>query len=219
MATLPNHQCHQLQTIVQAHLQERLQARDYVYLPACNQFRRLTPSGFQCVILTWSPFEDACMLELHLGVRHDAVEDIAFSFTNGLSGFQPHSLTLVTPIARLYDEHSQRFVVRNEKEALATAEAIAERLFSRGISFLEKYTRLEAVDALFNSQPAEPAPFIHNQLQRCLRAVAIARLSFRNDFERLAVAYRRQLQNLGAAEVVLERYDKLLGYLRRSVLN
>jgi hypothetical protein len=214
MASLPNHQSHQLQQLVQGFLQGRLQERGYVYLPQFNQFRRLTPAGFQSVILNWTPHQDACILEVQLGIRHDAVEDIASPFTNGLTGFQAQSLTLVTPMAKLYDEPSQRFTLRNAQDAQAAAEAIAERLFSRGVGFLEKYSRLEAVDSLFNAKPAEPVSFVHNQFHRCLKALAIARLNFRADFERLAVAYRVQLQNIGASEVVLERYDRLLRYLR-----
>lgn len=196
------------------HLKAYLAQRDFFYVPAWNQFRRLTPTGFQSVIVSWSPYPDQSVLEIHVGVRHDAVENLAFPFTNGLPGFQPNSMTLVTPLARLYDEPHQRFGVATEADVKEVLPLIISRLQTRGVSFLEKYTRLEALDALFNARPGEPVQLVHNQLHRCLRAIAVARLVLRRDFESLGAFYRRQLGFLAAPAAILERYERLLLYLR-----
>lgn len=195
-------------------LKSFLAARDFFFLPEWNQFRRLTPAGFQSVIISWSPYEDLSVLEVHLGIRHDAVENIAFPFTNGLPGFQQNSMTVVTPLSKLFGEPYQRFGVQTEEDVLKASQEILNRLSTRGVSFLEKYSRLEAVDTLFNAQPSEPIPLIHNQVHRCLRAIAIARLSLRRDFESLGGFYRRQLKNLCAPEPIIDRYERLLLYLR-----
>jgi hypothetical protein len=78
---------------------------------------------------------------------------------------------------------------------------------------------LENVDNLYNSDPETPTLYLHNHLHRCIRAIAIARLSLRPDFERLAIAYREQLKKLGVTELVLDRYDRLWRFLRTYSMN
>jgi hypothetical protein len=52
-----------------------------------------------------------------------------------------------------------------------------------------------------------------------MRAIAIARLSLRPDFENLAASYRDQLKKMGVTEIVLDRYDRLWRFLRTYSLN
>jgi hypothetical protein len=52
-----------------------------------------------------------------------------------------------------------------------------------------------------------------------MRAIAIARLSLRPDFERLANVYCEQLKKSGVTELVLDRYDRLWRFLRTYSMN
>ena len=79
-----------------------LEEFDYQWYPKFRQYRRETNLGFQCVILAFTHYEDLSLLEAHAGIRLDAVENLAFPFTRGLSGFRDDSMTLVTPLSRLF---------------------------------------------------------------------------------------------------------------------
>ncbi len=208
-----------LKNQIQEELKKRLAERDYFFMPQLNQFRRVTPTGFQCIILNWIPGDNVHILEVNLGVRHDAVEDLAHPFTQGLPELQSNNFTLFTPLGKLFEQPIQRFSICCEDDILPAVNAIQKGILSRGISFLERYTRLENVDNLYNSDPETPTIYLHNHLHRCMRAIAIARLSLRPDFERLAAAYREQLKKLGVTELVLDRYDRLWRFLRTYSMN
>lgn len=219
MSSIHFHHSSLLKNQIQEELKKRLVERDYFFVPQLNQFRRVTPTGYQCIILNWIPSGDSHVLEVYLGVRHDAVEDLALPFTNGLPELQNNNFTLFTSLSKLFEQPVQRFNICNEEDILPAVNEIQKGIFSRGISFLERYTRLENVDNLYNADPESPIVYLHNQLHRCMRAIAIARLSLRPDFERLAVSYREQLKQMGVAEVVLDRYDRLWRYLRTYSMN
>lgn len=208
-----------LKNQIQEELKKLLAERDYFFMPQLNQFRRVTPTGFQCIILNWIPGDNVQILEVNLGVRHDAVEDLAHPFTQGLPELQSNNFTLFTPLGKLFEQPIERFSICCEDDILPAVNAIQKGILSRGISFLERYTRLENVDNLYNTDPETPTIYLHNQLHRCMRAIAIARLSLRPDFERLAAAYREQLKKLGVTELVLDRYDRLWRFLRTYSMN
>lgn len=219
MGSLHAPQSSSLKTQIQEELKKRLAERDYFFMPQLNQFRRVTPTGFQCIILNWIPSENGQVLEVNLGVRHDAVEDLAYPFTSGLPELQSNNFTLFTSLGKLFEQPMQRFSIHDEADILPAVNAIQKGIMSRGISFLERYTRLENVDNLYNTDPNTPLIYLHNHMHRCMRAIAIARLSLRPDFERLAASYRDQLQKMGVAELVLDRYDRLWRFLRTYSMN
>lgn len=219
MSSLHVQQTSLLKHQIQEELKKCLAERDYFFMPQLNQFRRVTPTGFQCIILNWIPGENGHVLEINLGVRHDAVEDLAQPFTSGLPELQSNNFTLFTSLGKLFEQPAARFAIRSEADIWPAIQAIQKGILSRGISFLERYTRLENVDNLYNSDPNSPLMYLHNHLHRCMRAIAIARLSLRPDFERLAASYREQLTRMGVTDLVLDRYDRLWRFLRTYSLN
>ncbi|MDX2071773.1 MAG: hypothetical protein SFV55_25295 [Haliscomenobacter sp.] len=219
MSSLHVQQSNLLKNQIQEALKKRLAERDFFFMPQLNQFRRVTPTGFQCVVLNWIPGDNVQILEVYLGVRHDAVEDLAQPFTQGLPELQSNNFTLFTPLGKLFEQPFERFSICCEEDILPAVNAIQKGILSRGISFLERYTRLENVDNLYNTDPETPTLYLHNHLHRCMRAIAIARLSLRPDFERLANAYCQQLKKSGVTDLVLDRYDRLWRFLRTYSMN
>lgn len=200
-------------------LVSKLRGKDYVYTPQWEQFRKPTASGFQSLILSISSYPDVSIFELHLGVRLDAVENLAYPFTNGLMGFQANSMTLVSPLAKLHGRAFQRFEIAPTGDVDAPLAEIAGQLERGGLSFLEKYNRLEEMEQLFNRHPHHPLPLVHNQINRCLRGLVLARLANRTGFEKLASLYRNRLQVLRAPDATLHKYDRLRSYLRSYTPN
>lgn len=187
----------------------------FTWLPHLHQFRKSTERGFTCIILSVSDHEESSLVEAHLGIRIDDVENIAFPFTNGLPGFQPDSMTIVTPLAKLYGQPFQRFEVASQRSAAEAVVAIQGQLQDKGLKFLNQYSSLEDMEALYNEKPEEQLQLVHNQANRCFRAVAMARLLPRKDFEQLVETYGRRLETeLHAPQSTLEKYTRLVNFLR-----
>jgi len=200
-------------------LASRLEDKDFVYTPQWEQFRKTTSGGFQSLILSISEYPDISLFELHLGIRLNAVENLAYPFTNGLMGFQANSMTLVTPLAKLHGHAFQRFELSPGEAVDKPMEEIGKQLENGGFSFMEKYHSLEEMEKLFNRHPHHPLPLVHNQINRCLRGLVLAKLINRTDFEKLASLYRERLQVLRAPDATIHKYDRLRSYLRTYAPN
>lgn len=188
--------------------------KGFLHLPQWEQFRKPTPTGFQAVIISLADYDDLSLLEIHLGVRQDAVENLAYPFTNGLMGFRENSMTLVTPLAKLHGHAYQRFELKDMPDMSAPLEQITEQLLKGGFSFLSKYTRIEEMEQLYNRHPKHHLPLVHNQINRCLRGIVLARLNHRTDFDQMAGIYHQRLQELRAPEVTIQKFERLRDYLR-----
>ncbi len=187
----------------------------FTWLPHLHQFRKSTERGFTCIILSVSDHEESSLAEAHLGIRIDDVENIAFPFTNGLPGFQPDSMTLVTPLAKLFGKAFERFEITDKRSAAETVTAIQGQLQDKGLKFLQQYSSLEDMEALYNEAPEASLKLVHNQSNRCFRAVVMARLLLRRDFENLVETYGRRLETeLHAPQSTLDKYARLVNFLR-----
>jgi hypothetical protein len=197
-------------------LRPRLEAAGFSWHAPLHQFRRATPAGFVCVILAVSDFVDSALVEAHLGIRIDRVERLVFDHLNGAPGFRADSMTLVTPLARLYERRSQRFAVSDRASAAAAATQVAQQLDERGLSFLDTFSELLPLERLFNGAPEETVSLLHNPIHRCFRGLALAKLGDRPDLPALYATYREQLKEPYAADWALVPFTALaqglLGY-------
>jgi hypothetical protein len=209
----------QEQGVVDA-LAQKLKKHGFDWLPRLHQFRRSSKNGFSCLILSSSPASSGSIMEAHVGLRMDDVENLAFPFTNGLPGFQPDSMTLVTPMARLYDQRFQRLNVKDEKDQEAAALLFGTQLEEAGLPFIEAYSTLAALDLLFNEAPEEPLALVHNQINCCFRGIVLARLTHRSDFEDIVRAYTTALEShLFAPAPTLTKFERLAAFLRHYSMN
>jgi len=205
--------------IVQA-LRPLLAQKGYDWLPRLHQFRKSTKSGFSCLILSISTYEEASLAEAHLGVRIDDVENLAFPFTNGLTGFQPESMSVVSPMAKLFGQRYQRLSLQGPADLPEATATFTRQLEERGFAFLEKYGQLKALDQLLNKQPGETVPLVHNQINRCFRAIVTAKLMQRQDFPDIAAHYADFLADtLYAPKPTLDKYERLRQFLLHYSVN
>ncbi|MFP4089943.1 MAG: hypothetical protein ACLFUB_10150 [Cyclobacteriaceae bacterium] len=189
----------------------------YLLLPK-KQFRKQTKLGFHNVIISVSGSKP-CLIEVNIGVRLDLVEELAYQFTTGLSGYQRDSNTLVTSLGRIIGDPYKRFEAEDHVSVKKAARDIADLMVSEGFYFQEKYDSIKALDQLVNKEPTKKNPFIYNNLHRCLRGVVIARLAENKNFNSLVATYRRSLVRSSTAPPLLERYDKLVNYLKSFSVN
>jgi hypothetical protein len=195
-------------------VQPLFEEKGFHWVPSFKQYRKLTPPGFQCVIFSFSHYAEGSLLEAHLGIRVDMVEQLAFPYTNGLPGFKEDSLTLVTPLARLFGMPFERFDLVNRQDVLQASRKIRYQLNEKGWRFLNDNMRLPHLDQLFNEQPEEYLQLVHNQANRCIRGLTIAKLNQDPNFPILAQIYRQQLEQIPTATDRIRRgFDRLFSFL------
>ncbi|MGB3618239.1 MAG: hypothetical protein WBA12_08970 [Catalinimonas sp.] len=178
---------------------------------AYNQFRRPTEVGFQNMILAFSAYEEETWVEAFVGVRHDQVEELAYPFTSGGYAFRKDSTTLVTSLGKLRGQTHHRFKIQDERGLSRTVRDLQDFMVTDGLEFVERYTALHELDALFNDDPHRPCPYVFNQAHRCFRGLVMARLVARPGFAALCRAYRTHLTTNAALQ---GRFNRLAQFLQ-----
>lgn len=199
---------------IRTSLAPQLEPKGYHWLGRLHQFRREHDDGFTCLILSCSPYEDTCLVEAHVGLRIHEVEEMVFSFTNGVPGFRPDSMTLVTPLARLYQESYQRYEVDGPASAATVAQTLLAQMTERGFPFLGKYRDVPMLNGLYNDTPSEPVPALHNQINRCFRGLVLAKLVQRPHLGELAAMYEQVLERHHAPAQRIQQFQRLTEYLQ-----
>lgn len=191
----------------------------YHWLAGKNQFRQDTPEGFRNLILSVSPYDDAVLVETHLGLRVDAIEELVLRFTRTLPGFYPDAHSVLISQAKLLGRAFMRHAVQDTDELDEVAEALLAFWQQDGQPFLQTHHSLQGVDDLLNVAPDEPCPYLPNQAHRCLKGLTVARLVQRTDFEQLAELYDQALLRTPTGSLLIDGYRRLRGYLRGMSFN
>ena len=203
----------QRQQAIQNALSPFCTEKGFQYLARQNQFRRSTPTGFEAIILSVSHYDDLSLLEIHLGIRNEQIERLAFPFTNGVESFAPDSLTIVSSIGKLKGVKYERHELIDLPSIKQVSSQIIDFLQSKGLAFLENYASITQIDAALNLAPQTPTPLMPNQAHRCLRAITAARLNDHSQFEQLTLTYRQRLIDLHTPAPLVNRYDRLVNFL------
>jgi hypothetical protein len=76
-----------------------------------------------------------------------------------------------------------------------------------GFAFLEKYTKLQALDNLYNHRTELSAKWCNHSYQRCFRGMVIAGIRSRRDPGLLRQKHRQYLLERGYAGQVIQKFD------------
>lgn len=210
---------HPLEEHFHQNIKPFLKEKGFMFVPAFQQYRHLTSIGFQCVIFSFSHYPDASILEVHLGIRADEVEQMAFAFTNGLPGFRSDSLTLVTPMSKLIERSFERYEITDETTSTKAIQEIQRQLDQRAWSFLNQYSRLAQLNKLYNEHPDQALPLVYNQINRCIRGITLAKLTHTDRFTELGEIYRQSLQKSTVLPIHQEKYERLYKFLLSYSMN
>jgi len=187
--------------------------KGFILLPTKHQFRKRTALGFQTLILSTSHYEDTTIFELHLGVRNELIEKMAFQFTNGLSLFQQDSMTLVASMGKLQGQLYQRYDIKNEADAVNAVSIIVEQLEDFGLGWLEKNQSIGAIHQSLNKLPLKKTNYMPNQVYRCFRGLVAAKLANASNYVELKTAYSAYISWLEAPDhqkIAFERLKHVL---------
>jgi hypothetical protein len=193
-------------------LEPYLREQAFVLMPELKQFRKTTDVGFQNLILSFSGRNET-FLEVNIGVRHHAVEELAQQFLDNLPEFRKEANTLVVSIGKLSDTKYFRYKISCQDDIYNSAQQIMDFMNERGFRFLNESCSLASLNKIFNDKPHLPVKYLYNQIHRCFKAIIVARMCHHPQFMDLVENYFVTLHKLGASERSLMEYDRLANYL------
>ncbi|MFN2422832.1 MAG: hypothetical protein ABR572_03560 [Cryomorphaceae bacterium] len=176
-----------------------------------TEFRRKTSFGHSVIIVNLIDGDDATVVDFHIGLRHDLVEKAMSGLFGQRDYYLTDSATLLTDWRLLKsadpEERTKRFKIREIRDVDAIGNAFIDFMDRIGFSFLEKYTKLQALDHLYNHRTAVSAERCNHSYQRCFRAMVIAEIRGRRDLALLREKHRAYLLGRGFAGQVVQKFD------------
>lgn len=200
-------------------LQPVFNAQGYEAIPAKKQFRKSNGSGFKNIIFSMSGDEEEQIINVHMGLRFDLVEDLVCQFLDIPASKEKESNTIIASLSRFHRLPYHRFIITDDSSLQHTCEQIAGFMQHKGFRFLNACEKLKRIDAVVNRKPALSCPYMYNQIHRCFKGITIARLLHRTDFEQLVTIYSNYLYSQWAPRHLIENFDKLANYLRHFSFN
>ena len=200
-------------------LDSYLQDLGYAYVPRWKQYRKATPNGFVSYILSISPYQDECMVELHAGVRVEDVEGIVFPFSNSTPNWQGHSMTVVSPLSKIMGREMERFPVHDFTTATATSYTLLDQIQLYGEVFLRQYQDLVELFMLYNDSPTTKHPILNHRYHRAIRGITIAKLNQSSQLLDLVMIYKEDLIKSRTPQRYIDAFDRLAHFLLHYSLN
>ncbi|MCY7327982.1 MAG: hypothetical protein LH618_05505 [Saprospiraceae bacterium] len=181
--------------------------------PALGIFRSRQPGGWLTVAISESHYPEGNLTELHLGIRHELVEEIVYPFALGLQSPGGEAHTLMVSQGKIAGKGPQREWVRDESDAVLVARQWQQWMLEKGFAWLEIHRETAWLDQLYNDHPDIARQWQPNAFHRSLRAIALAYLTQRPDFRSIVQRGKRDLAAAAAAPELLLRLDGLVGAL------
>jgi hypothetical protein len=179
-----------------------------------KQFRKLTSTGFQNIILSPSYYGPTTLLDVNFGCRNEQVEQIAQQFLPTLTDFRPDANTLLISIGKYKQVSPPRYSIRTEGELDTVCSQITEFFTETGFDLIEQSMSLTTLDSILNDNPAQPCPFVYNQTFRCYKGLTVASLTHNPQFLGLVELYRNQLSQQSQNAYEAMNFDRLVSYLQ-----
>lgn len=173
-----------------------------------KQFRHYTPTGFQSIMLSVSG-HGPYYLDVHLGIRSDQVEHMAYQFTTSPASFANHATTIAPPLHALDISIPKKLTFDSSTDLKAACEYLEVILEDQGLGFLSDSTPVNALDRLLNANPEGESPYMHNQLNRYFRGLVVAKMAQNPDIQHLTDTYHKAIKKRGAPQRVVQNYERL----------
>ncbi|MEZ0541086.1 hypothetical protein [Fibrella arboris] len=187
---------------------------DFALLPEKKQFRKVTPTGFQNIILSPSYYGPTTLLDVNFGCRNEQVEQIAQQFLPTLTDFRPDANTLLISIGKYKQVNPPRYSIRTDSELDSVCTQIIEFFVETGFALLDNSMSLDTLDTILNVNPVQPCPFVYNQTFRCYKGLTVASLTHNPHFLGLIDLYRHQITRQSQNAYEAMNFDRLVSYLQ-----
>jgi hypothetical protein len=183
-------------------------------------YRRSTTFGESAFVCSVTGDDDMAYVKFFLGIRHDLVEK-ALVNGFGLGDYFRHSShTLLIPWSDIdSDQIPNVLPCKGLSDLKAAGDWAISFMDERGFDFLNHYKRLSALDRLFNDKVDLSAKWARHSYLRCFRAMAIARIMNRSDYDRLYQMHRQYLEKRGYGGKITAKFEATFARMKRLSLN
>jgi hypothetical protein len=176
------------------------------------QFREPFEGGFRTFIVSVSVYDTESVVELHLGVRHDAIESFVGKFIGGLTGFKPDMMTIVTSMARVRGEVFRRYVIQNGNDLSDSYSEIEDFVRHIGYQKLHDWSDIRELNKTYNLDPFDLS-LVYNAYNKAIRGITLARFSNNPNYEELKKKYRYFIAYKKYPPGYLTAFDQLTKFL------
>jgi hypothetical protein len=186
----------------------------FLLLPEKKQYRKITETGFQQVMLSPAYYGEEITLDIRFGCRNEQVEQIAQQFLSSQASSHRDANTLLLSISQFSEYTSVRFRIHSEDELLFVCKQIELFFDSIGLDFLTASSSLPALDRLLNGHPEQACPYVFNQIHRFYKGLISASLNHNRQFDGLIDVYRQLLIQQTQNRYELVRFERLIAFLQ-----
>jgi hypothetical protein len=183
-------------------------------------YERKTRFGSSVFIATVTGDEDMAYVKFFTGIRHDLIE-LTLINTFGLNDyFKSGSYSLLLNSSFLDSQYSPPSLPsKNPEDMTVIGDMAIDFMDRKGFDFLNYYKQLSNLDHLFNDNPEKLAKWTNHSYLHRFRAMAIAKLVDRKDFDQLLQMHRNYLENRGLSGPIVAKFDSTFTQLKKLSLN
>ena len=191
----------------------------YALLPEKKQYRLMTATGFQNVLLSPAYYGGETVLTVNFGCRHEQIEQIAQQFLNNLPGYRADANTLVISIGKFSGHLYSRYTIGTDRQLIDVCDQIQRFFGETGFPFLNESGNLPNLDRLLNQFPDEPCRYVYNQAHRYYKGLIAACLNHNPNADVLTDIYRQQLVQQTQNSHAPFHFKRLVNFLHHYSAN
>jgi hypothetical protein len=184
----------------------------FVWLSEKSQFRKITETGFQNVFLTIVNYESEHIIEVQFGIRNELIESMVQQFLINSNSYKSEANTLTINIGAYRGTPYFRYKIKNREDIENCLIDIKTFFEEEGLAFMNGVVDIPTLDEMLNFEPQKKNKFIYNQVHRCFKGIASAKLNDRSHFHGLIDIYRTYLLK-NASDQELIHFERLVSYL------
>ncbi|MEM6362237.1 MAG: hypothetical protein AAF731_19265 [Bacteroidota bacterium] len=184
--------------------------RGFKFSGANGQFTRDFSGGFQSIIIATTQYENDIVAEIHLGIRHERIENMIYGVTKGLKEFESNSHTILISMGRLLGKRYHRYTCQNIVDVLNAQMELEAFMDDHGSYFLNQITDMGRLHGLFNTFSDYNDQLFYNDYIRAIKGLTIARLVDFNSYQELKYQYERRLKRANYPKSYESSYNALV---------
>lgn len=207
------------QNKLQHHLQPYFDHKRYVEKQPLL-FERQTSFGSSVFIATVTGDEQMAYVKFFAGIRQNLVE-LSLTHTFGLTDyFKKTSYSLLSNWNNLDPQNAPLALpCKNLSDMNVVGDMAIDFMDLKGFDFLNHYRQLNHLDHLFNNNTDKLAKWTNHSYLHRFRAMAIAKLVDRNDYDQLLQMHRGYLESRGLEGPIIAKFDATFAHLKNLSLN
>lgn len=182
-------------------------------------FERRTRFGSSVFIATITGDEEMAYVKFFIGLRHDLVE-LTLINTFGLEDyFRNSSYSLLLNWNQLDSNLAASLPSKDLIDMTTIGDMAIDFMDRRGFDFLNHYKHLVNLDRLYNDLPGKAAKWNNHSYLHRFRAMAIAKLAGRQDYDQLLRVHREYLESRGLTGPIIAKFDTTFAHLKKLSFN